>query len=396
MRRALRTAALDAQTVARWGSFTADANPLHTDAAFAATTEFGVPIVHGHLVASLALDALHDVLADDGARFAGAAVRFRAPVPVGTTVELLWDDDVLTVREQDEERVLVEARPADVRRAQTRLTRAVVDAYAEAAHDANSIHMSDEAARASGFDGAIAHGMLTLGWAVGELVQHIGLRELRSLRARFAAPAPVGDPIGLVVDAATESTTALRVLREDGTVVLTLEAEHDGHASAPLPDLPADADVVADTMLCVSQADAVRLARAVGVEAGVCTDRAAAEAAGFSGVPVVPTLVIAATVIGHLADDPANAGAPVPDPVRDCESWTRTDQPVVHAGQEFAFARPMLAGERLRARTAVLSRSERVSSSGKQLRFTAVRTVFSDTQGEIIALSEMNLVVIGD
>ena len=74
--------------VARWADLARDHNPLHLDPAFAAGTRFGVPIVHGHLLACLLLDeiqmALGSALVDGGQ----VAIRFRAPVPVGDQVTI--------------------------------------------------------------------------------------------------------------------------------------------------------------------------------------------------------------------------------------------------------------------------------------------------------------------
>lgn len=387
----LRTITLDAERIARWSRLAEDANPLHTDPDFAAATPFGVPIVHGHLVAAIALDALRDA---DPHGVRGASVRFLAPVRVGATVELRWDEPegVLRVAEPDGP-TLIEVTMRSEPMPRLAVTRAVVDEYAAAAHDRNSIHMSDDAARGSGFDGAIAHGMLTLGWAAVRCMERAGTAELRSLRARFAAPLPVGDEIRLVTARADDGGADLRVLRGDGTVVLTAEAEAGG--SAVLEDLADDADIVADHVLRIGADDATRFARAIGAAAGPFTSAELAREAGYPAIPTVPTLAFAAPVLGFVVDDPANAGSAVPEPVTDSQRWTRTDGPVVHAGQSFAFARPLLVDERVRARTAITSRGERSSSSGQRLRFTGVRTIFSARDGELIAASDMNLVVIG-
>lgn len=390
----LQTVTLDPDRVARWSRLAEDANPLHTDAGFAATTPFGVPIVHGHLLAAVALDALHDA-GQTGLH--GAAVRFLAPVRVGATVELLWSEaeGVLRIAEPDGP-PLVEVRVQPSPEPRLAVGRAVVDEYAAAARDRNSIHMSDEAARGSGFDGAIAHGMLTLGWAAARLMERAGATEVRALRARFAAPVPVGDSIRLLVDDDAGGHAQGRVVREDGTVVLTVEAETGRGALVIVPDLPEDAEVVADVALRIDERDAIRFARALGAREGALTSAERARASGYASIPTAPTLAFAAPVLGFRPDDPANAGSAMPEPVTDSQAWARTDRPVVHAGQEFAFARPILVGERLRARTAIVSRDERTSSSGRRLRFTGVRTVFSADDGERIATSDMNLVVIGD
>lgn len=391
----LRSIIFTPDLVARWSAFTADANPLHTDAAFAATTRFGVPIVHGHLVASMALDALQDEL---GAAAVGdASIRFLAPIPVGSSVDLCWDATtaVLSACEHADGPPLVEVsvRPAVPH---LHVTRELVDEYADAAHDRNSIHMSDAAARDSGFEGAIAHGMLTLGWAVARLMEQEGAHSLGALRARFAAPVAVGDSVRLEVGEHQESGLAFRVLRSDGTAAITGEAVHGLAAPGSITDLPEAAEVVADTVLRIGVDDAVRFARAIGCADGPSTSTECAHAAGLASAVTVPTLAFAAGPLGFQADDPANAGVAAPDAVADSQRWARTERPVLHAGQEFAFARPMLADERLRATTAVVERSERTRSGGQRLRFTRVRTVFRDEGGALVAMSEMNLAVVDD
>ncbi|KQX62816.1 MaoC family dehydratase [Angustibacter sp. Root456] len=66
--------------VARWADVVDDHNPLHLDPQFAAGTPFGAPIAHGSLVFALACDAAQAAGAGDGT----LAVRFTAPVPVGS------------------------------------------------------------------------------------------------------------------------------------------------------------------------------------------------------------------------------------------------------------------------------------------------------------------------
>lgn len=78
----------DAERVRGWAQLTQDGNPLHLDPDFAATTRFGVPITHGHLLACVALDAAQQrngVRLIEGGRI---SVRFRAPVPVGAKFRL--------------------------------------------------------------------------------------------------------------------------------------------------------------------------------------------------------------------------------------------------------------------------------------------------------------------
>ena len=73
---------VDVELLQQWGELTADVNPLHTDPEYAATTRFGVPIAHGHLLICLAIESR-------GADSMSA--RFRAPVPVGSEIAVSAD-----------------------------------------------------------------------------------------------------------------------------------------------------------------------------------------------------------------------------------------------------------------------------------------------------------------
>lgn len=67
--------------------------------------------------------------------------------------------------------------------------------YAGAGADHNPIHVDDEAAKAGGLPGIIAHGMLPLGFLGQLLTQWVPQRQLRSLSARFIIMAFPGDVI---------------------------------------------------------------------------------------------------------------------------------------------------------------------------------------------------------
>lgn len=87
--------------VRRWADLVQDDNPLHLDSDFAAQTQFGVPIVHGHLLACVVVDQIQACL-DDGMVYGGTvSIRFRAPVPVGSQVRIdveTREGEVPTVR----------------------------------------------------------------------------------------------------------------------------------------------------------------------------------------------------------------------------------------------------------------------------------------------------------
>ncbi|HZU16661.1 MAG TPA: MaoC family dehydratase [Candidatus Dormibacteraeota bacterium] len=85
-------------------------------------------------------------------------------------------------------------------------TRELIAAYAEASGDRNPIHLDEEAARAAGLPGVIAHGMLQMGL----LARVAGdPARLRRLSCRFAEAVRPGD------------TVTFRGEEEDGRVELT-------------------------------------------------------------------------------------------------------------------------------------------------------------------------------
>lgn len=89
------TRLLDEATTAAWARVVDDHNPLHVDAEFAAKTRFAQPIAHGSLLFALVCDALQTT-ATTPAR--SVTVRFRAPVPVGSAVEITASGSQARVR----------------------------------------------------------------------------------------------------------------------------------------------------------------------------------------------------------------------------------------------------------------------------------------------------------
>ncbi|MGL4831979.1 MAG: MaoC/PaaZ C-terminal domain-containing protein [Propionibacteriaceae bacterium] len=69
------------------------------------------------------------------------------------------------------------------------VSRADIAQYAQLSGDHNPIHVDDEAARALGFPGAIAHGMFIMGAACRILPENgIPADQVRSCFARFGRP----------------------------------------------------------------------------------------------------------------------------------------------------------------------------------------------------------------
>lgn len=79
--------------------------------------------------------------------------------------------------------------------------------YAGASGDYNSIHYDDEAARAGGLDGVIAHGMLSMGF-LGQFVEAtFGAGSYKRLEVRFQGMVKLGEVItcrGVITDITQE------------------------------------------------------------------------------------------------------------------------------------------------------------------------------------------------
>jgi len=98
------------------------------------------------------------------------------------------------------------------------VTRDQIRAYAEASGDHNPIHLDDDAARAAGLPGVIAHGILGMAQLANFVVAYAGdHRRLRRLRCRFS---------GMVLPGDTITFTGRVVGEEDGLVLLELNAEN--------------------------------------------------------------------------------------------------------------------------------------------------------------------------
>lgn len=84
--RATLTRTLGPAEVRAFADLTGDHNPVHLDPDYARTTRFGGCIVHGMLVGSLVSAALAARLPGPGTIYLQQSLKFRAPVPVGSTV----------------------------------------------------------------------------------------------------------------------------------------------------------------------------------------------------------------------------------------------------------------------------------------------------------------------
>jgi acyl dehydratase len=262
--------------------------------------------------------------------------------------------------------------------------------YCGASQDFNTIHHDEAAARAAGFDGVIAHGMLTLGRVLARVADEDGLAAISSATARFRAPVYPDAELratGTAIDGGRRIT-----VRDEAATVLTVDVAIGRPTAASTFAEPAG-EPVADTRLRVERASITRLAQAVGARSAVHYDERAARAAGFPTVPAGATTAFVLPAVGWYPDD-QDTGARAPDPVADARTWARSTGPVVHAGQAFSLQRPLMAGETVRLRHWITDRKTRVGRSGP-LRLTEVTGLISAVDGEPIQASTMTLLATG-
>jgi acyl dehydratase len=105
-----------------------------------------------------------------------------------------------------------------------------VRAYAEAGGDRNPLHVDDEAARAAGFPGVIAHGMFTMGHLSACIARWAGGPErIRRITAQFRAPVFMGEEI-----VAGGRVKAVDVERAIALVDCWVTLERDGALEWPI------------------------------------------------------------------------------------------------------------------------------------------------------------------
>ena len=98
------------QQVEEFARVTGDNNPVHTDAAFAATTLFKVPIMHGMLGAALFSKIFGTLFPGEGTIYLGQTLNFLRPMFAGKEYEAIF-----TVKEVNAEkhRAIVETKIID-------------------------------------------------------------------------------------------------------------------------------------------------------------------------------------------------------------------------------------------------------------------------------------------
>ncbi|MDZ5446359.1 MaoC/PaaZ C-terminal domain-containing protein [Micromonospora sp. 4G57] len=227
--------------------------------------------------------------------------------------------------------------------------------YAAASLDLNDIHQDDEAARKAGFDGVIAHGMLTLGRVLAALPG-----PLQSCSARFTAPVPLGVEVSVDL-AETEPTKLAGTVKAGSVKALTLQVS----LGPPNPAAPLTGELVSSRVLVVERGPA----------------RKFAEAVGFAG-EIAPSHAYALPNWGWFPDKQTSPG-PAPDAVGDCRAWTGTKGAVVHGRQSFEWHRDLHIGEEVVANTYVLDRKVRPGNSGT-MTITTVAQRITDATGDAV------------
>jgi 3-hydroxybutyryl-CoA dehydratase len=80
------TRTVAAADIDAFAAVSGDTNPMHLDAAYAATTQFGERIAHGMLAAAFISAVLGVKLPGQGAVYLSQSLRFRRPVKIGDAV----------------------------------------------------------------------------------------------------------------------------------------------------------------------------------------------------------------------------------------------------------------------------------------------------------------------
>jgi len=93
---------IEEQDVQLFAAASGDVNPVHLDAEFAATTQFGERIAHGMLSGAVISAALAMELPGHGTIYLGQSLRFRRPVTLGDHVTV-----TLTITEKNDKRKFV-------------------------------------------------------------------------------------------------------------------------------------------------------------------------------------------------------------------------------------------------------------------------------------------------
>jgi acyl dehydratase len=120
------------------------------------------------------------------------------------------------------------------------VSREDVRAYAAASGDHNPLHLDDAAARAAGFPGVIAHGMLTMGHLASSLVAWAGdASSIVRMRVLFRAPVLAGETI-----VAGGTVRAIDHDRRIATLDVWVRVERGGETEWPIRKSTAEVRLV--------------------------------------------------------------------------------------------------------------------------------------------------------
>lgn len=108
--------------------------------------------------------------------------------------------------------------------------------YAGASGDFNPLHTVDSVAKAAGFGGVIAHGMLVMGFVSQAVTGWIPNRFLRRLKVRFTAVTRPGDVITVTGRVTKKQVTDNLIVGEVQAVDQKGEIKAKGSFEAVLPD----------------------------------------------------------------------------------------------------------------------------------------------------------------
>lgn len=104
---------LGPEQVRAFADLVGDHNPVHLDEEFARTTKYGQPICHGMLVASLISGCLVEAFGQ-GTIYVEQAIRFRRPVPVGSTLRVQLGDPEAAPKGQSLLSTVIEMQQGDI------------------------------------------------------------------------------------------------------------------------------------------------------------------------------------------------------------------------------------------------------------------------------------------
>jgi acyl dehydratase len=148
-----------------------------------------------------------------------------------------------------------------------------------------------------------------------------------------------------------------------------------------------------ESVVIVERGPVARFAEAVYATSPVFASAPAAEAAGFSAVPVPPTFSFVAGYWGALAED-----QPAPDPeAADLGSvladLRRDGGLLLHGEQEFRYHAPLTVGMRLHSSGVVEDVSVKEGKGGATMTVVKVRTDLKDDGGAPVVTQIMSFLL---